>query len=611
MAQSPKEHTMNKSTLLMGFLPFLLTACAMDNQQQIDPLSDRAHQKGKISIPLTAFSDSGIEYRLQSLALHLDGPEGSIDVEAQNNNSLHLTLLEGEWMMQVQDGWVLEKLVDGEYEPVSAEMTSVNPQFFEIVGLETTAVLIQFQTGEGSIDFLTGDLEISIEITEENELEEDPEPEFSCEERGLLTGDVTVHSQQEFNDFTEEYSSINGTLTVIGSDIDNIDRLACFTRLRFLTVEETNIESISLPPSVSIDRLELYNNPYMTHALLDIEKTGTITIQGNEQLVFLGSENLQELRGDLTVNQNPTLQSIDFPHLGYLSKLNINDNATLESVYLPSVEETANLFLHSNRLLQHVDLSGMTNAFHIGIADNVNLASLNMDALEYIGSGTYITNNDALEVLSLPSLERTAYILSIKNQPNLKEISLPRVTMIGEPISLSTESSHLEIMNNASLSDLNLSALILVGGRLKIHQNPLLEDLDSLNQLLSVREITVSSNANLNSIVGLSTLEEVRGNFNISFNPRLPNNMVQFVQELEIGAESIQGDVTILGNRALSLEEYPQQSCSGSYTAFENGHYFTAADQQIMSFSTTPTCPSHTTLTDGSVWEWDGECSCS
>ena len=63
---------MTNKLMIMGFLPFLLTACAIDNNQvQSKDIEDRYEQKGRISIPLTATSSSGATYRLSLPSVQL------------------------------------------------------------------------------------------------------------------------------------------------------------------------------------------------------------------------------------------------------------------------------------------------------------------------------------------------------------------------------------------------------------------------------------------------------------------------------------------------------------------------------------------------------------
>jgi len=60
----------------MGFLPFLLTACTLDNTpKQLDNIEDRDQRKGRISIPLTATSNSGTTYQLNLPGITLSSAE--------------------------------------------------------------------------------------------------------------------------------------------------------------------------------------------------------------------------------------------------------------------------------------------------------------------------------------------------------------------------------------------------------------------------------------------------------------------------------------------------------------------------------------------------------
>lgn len=159
---------MTNQIYILGFISGLLTACASDNNQTLNTLEDRYEQKGRISIPLTATSSSGEIYRVVLPEVSLVGVDEEHTLHLQGESEFDFSLKEGQWMMEIVGDWGLERLDDDEFVPVSADMTSTNPQIFSIFGGETTLATISFRVMEEEqateVEFQHGDLEIEIEI---------------------------------------------------------------------------------------------------------------------------------------------------------------------------------------------------------------------------------------------------------------------------------------------------------------------------------------------------------------------------------------------------------------------------------------------------------------
>ena len=168
-----------KKLLLLGLVPLFSAACATDQSpRSFDDTEERAQQTGRVSMPLTITSTSGTTYALELPYLYLEGPEETLNLSFAEEEELDIDLQEGVWMMEVSGDWVLYKLVNNEWIPVTAEMTSDNPMFFDIYGGETTSIAINFQITDDDtpddIEFQYGDLEIELEVEEYTESEEPP-----------------------------------------------------------------------------------------------------------------------------------------------------------------------------------------------------------------------------------------------------------------------------------------------------------------------------------------------------------------------------------------------------------------------------------------------------
>ena len=162
---------MKNKNIVIGLLPILLTACGIDEANQpenaVEVIID---DYGLISMPLSITTVNGDVYRLQLPDVLFTGPSEQIEASFIDNSSLDISLEQGEWYMMI-DSWNLEKLVDGSFEAVSADLLSENPHFFQIYPSEVTTVYLQFQVGTEEIEFQSGDLEISFGVVEAEEPE--------------------------------------------------------------------------------------------------------------------------------------------------------------------------------------------------------------------------------------------------------------------------------------------------------------------------------------------------------------------------------------------------------------------------------------------------------
>jgi len=157
--------------LLLGLIPTLTIACEEQSKTLIE---DRYEQRGRISIPLTATSTSGATYSLTMPFVLLEGPAGTEDFSISGGDSLERDLIEGDYVMTIENFAISRETDDG-WEAVDADITSQNPMAFEIIGGETTNLLISFRVNNEVVEFQTGDLQIDIEIDDGTTAEPDNE----------------------------------------------------------------------------------------------------------------------------------------------------------------------------------------------------------------------------------------------------------------------------------------------------------------------------------------------------------------------------------------------------------------------------------------------------
>jgi len=100
---------------------------------------------GTLSMPLAA-EVNGIHYRLANDVFLLNGPERRELSHNGNSAIVFATLPTGDYEMELQSGWILERQADPGFEPVEAELVSANPRPFQIVSGELTIVAWVFET---------------------------------------------------------------------------------------------------------------------------------------------------------------------------------------------------------------------------------------------------------------------------------------------------------------------------------------------------------------------------------------------------------------------------------------------------------------------------------
>lgn len=122
---------------------------------------------GKVSMQLTG-QTNGNSYRLRNARFDVTGAQ-TVTLDSESNltsETLNATLATGNYSINLEPGWSLERNDAGTFEVVSASLASMNPQSFQILGGGTTNVAFQFSTDGTLVTIGTGQLSVSIGITE-------------------------------------------------------------------------------------------------------------------------------------------------------------------------------------------------------------------------------------------------------------------------------------------------------------------------------------------------------------------------------------------------------------------------------------------------------------
>jgi hypothetical protein len=124
---------------------------------------------GTLNLNLTGTSSSGNHYRLRNAFFQVNGPDDVVLFSENDVNaaSIRQLLAVGSYIVELVDGWSLERRHAGRFEPVSAALTSVNPAGFAIQEQGVTGVVFQFKAGDDVIELGHGVLELSIDVEDE------------------------------------------------------------------------------------------------------------------------------------------------------------------------------------------------------------------------------------------------------------------------------------------------------------------------------------------------------------------------------------------------------------------------------------------------------------
>lgn len=388
---------------------------------------------------------------------------------------------------------------------------------------------------------------------------------------------VTFRKQIEVDTFDTSITTISGSIT-IRSDVTDLTNLSNITTVEGgLSVNDTegleNLDGLnnisSFGTSVSITNNKSLQNinalkgiTTLTHGIrisnnrllqnLDgLENINAIPtfiwIEDNSVLQNInGLRNITSIDGVLRIESNPKIQNL----IGLENITSINRSVDIlsnnELLNLDGLENIISMkedfTIEDNNKLQNIE--GLENLTFIGgifeIIENTNLTNLNgLENLDVIESHLYITRNDSLEnINSLSKISTIGGVLSILTNPKLQHLAnFENLTSVGS----------LYIDGNVVLQSLDgLENITSIRGILKIASNFELLNINGLRNVSYVsNDVDISANRALQRLSGLNLKGDIQGNF------RLTGNFVlQNLKELE-NITGVEGDLTIRGNNVL------------------------------------------------------------
>lgn len=285
----------------------------------------------------------------------------------------------------------------------------------------------------------------------------------------IFTGDITLLTQQEVDDFgANNYTKVIGSV-IIGSDtnptpdsIENLDALATLTE-----VTET---------------LGIYENTELSsiNGLSNLISVGlNLVISYNEILSSLnGLNNLTSVGKNFQIDNNVALLNVDalssLTSIGSQLTFSSDDNLT--------------------------DISGLSNLTSLGgfSIDNTPIASISC-----LHNITTLTGS--LSLMGISSLEGLNNITTIGEDLDLQHNSFTTLNALSNLTSIG--GTFLLHNNNSLINFDGLTNLTSIGINLWVQSNTALADVDGLSSLASVgNQLHFDGNTSLTSFCGLNTL---------------------------------------------------------------------------------------------------------
>lgn len=107
-------------------------------------------------------------YTLENANFRVQGNGVDLWLNGNDVDVIQQDLAPGDYTITLQDFWRIDRTDGGITEEVPAVLTSPNPVAFTITESEITPVVYSFEAGDGVISFGNGQLQVSVDITENN-----------------------------------------------------------------------------------------------------------------------------------------------------------------------------------------------------------------------------------------------------------------------------------------------------------------------------------------------------------------------------------------------------------------------------------------------------------
>ena len=248
----------------------------------------------------------------------------------------------------------------------------------------------------------------------------------TCDDLETRTLDLTISGSAGFTNLPAGCWKLNGRLTLTGPAVTSVAKLGDLRGVRDLVIDDTDLTTLDSKGPIDV--------------------TGTITIRYNDRLTDIAHVAPRATIESIAVEYNPELVS-----LGGLSKASvvtadtrISNNNKLVSVSLPTVNRIeGNVTIQDNPLLGTVELPALTSTGSLTVRRNALLATLTLTALQYVHGTLTIDDNDALGSLSGLNTGITVDIgVYVTNNLKLSNIDrLARASYVGGAVTVTSNAA--------------------------------------------------------------------------------------------------------------------------------------------------------------------------
>jgi hypothetical protein len=243
---------------------------------------------------------------------------------------------------------------------------------------------------------------------------------------------------------------------------------------------------------------------------------GNVANNGGKQTLVLSDDVTDaEALGIIAAEVGPNTQEI-----------RIVGTTNLTTVDLSMITTAIDIQIANNTALTNVNLSGLTRCDgDLTFTNSPNLSNINLASLAKITAGNFELDGIGITTLNIPSLVKMNASLVIDDNPNLTSINMSGISyslglyITDNPIlssvsfsALTSSNGSLEITNNASLNSINLASLTSCLGGIYILSNQNNLTSINLNALTVANIVTISSS----SLTTLSLPALLSSAFNIS-----------------------------------------------------------------------------------------------
>lgn len=142
----------------------VIVCCGSDDSKNITTTEN----SGILKFAISGLDNEGNEYRLRNAVFNINGASSAIlsSENFLNQQTVNQALRTGQYQIELDSGWRLERKVSDVYDTVDAELVSSNPVAFTIQADTTTRVGFRFEADSEVVNVGWGNMEVSIDVSQ-------------------------------------------------------------------------------------------------------------------------------------------------------------------------------------------------------------------------------------------------------------------------------------------------------------------------------------------------------------------------------------------------------------------------------------------------------------